>query len=388
MKITRLGVVAMAVAVIFVGVPALAFHDGGVAHCNGCHTMHNSQNGAPMNGTTLDANGDPTGGLPVGQGYPDLLLFANKTDVCLSCHAGDGSYHVWASSPTAPGAEHGAGNFVFLEEDNINDGHGGASNPIPGQSSGHTLRSGIKGTGNDTFLAAAPGGTYRNTDLNCVSCHDPHGNDSFRLLYRQGQTTLSETGVTTNWGATLEAVGVSVFGGSESNTSHNAYMNNYSEWCGTCHGDFHNAPVADLIHPSGSLMEGPQVAVYNLYRGTTDCVANPPSGGAPCGSGTGASYLHMVPFEDVNNNATGFAGDASTATSRVACVSCHRAHATSAPDAGRWDFNVTGLAEDGLESGSWALENPSDGNQRSLCNKCHARDEYDELVDFTPVVTP
>ena len=26
--------------------PALAFHDGGVAHCNGCHTMHNSQDGA------------------------------------------------------------------------------------------------------------------------------------------------------------------------------------------------------------------------------------------------------------------------------------------------------------------------------------------------------
>ena len=65
-------------------------------------------------------------------------------------------------------------------------------------------------------------------------------------------------------------------------------------------------------------------------------------------------------------------------------LSCHRAHATSAPDAGRWDFSVTGLAEDGIESGSYALPNPYDGNQRSLCNKCHARDEYDELVDFTP----
>ena len=137
--------------------------------------------------------------------------------------------------------------------------------------------------------------------------------------------------------------------------------------------------------------EPEQVAVYNLYRGTTDGIENPPSApGVPCGSGTGDSYLHAVPFEDVNNNATSFAGDASTATSKVACVSCHRAHATSSPDAGRWDFNVTGLLEDGQESGSWALPNPysDDPAQRSLCNKCHARDEYDELVDFTPAATP
>ena len=89
MKLAKLGVAIAALAIAMA--PALAFHDGGVAHCNGCHTMHNSQNGAPMNGTTLDGNGDPTGGLAVGNGYADLLLFPNKTDVCLSCHAGNGS---------------------------------------------------------------------------------------------------------------------------------------------------------------------------------------------------------------------------------------------------------------------------------------------------------
>ena len=25
--------------------PAMAFHSGGVAHCDGCHTMHNSVDG-------------------------------------------------------------------------------------------------------------------------------------------------------------------------------------------------------------------------------------------------------------------------------------------------------------------------------------------------------
>ena len=45
MKASRLLILAAA-AVLVTGAPALAFHDGGVAACNGCHTMHNSQNGA------------------------------------------------------------------------------------------------------------------------------------------------------------------------------------------------------------------------------------------------------------------------------------------------------------------------------------------------------
>lgn len=32
-------------AALAVNGTALAFHSGGVAHCDGCHTMHNSENG-------------------------------------------------------------------------------------------------------------------------------------------------------------------------------------------------------------------------------------------------------------------------------------------------------------------------------------------------------
>ena len=49
-------------------------------------------------------------------------------------------------------------------------------------------------------------------------------------------------------------------------------------------------------------------------------------------------------------------------------------NASSAPDAGRWDFRVTFLANDGTGSGSYALPNPFDESQRSLCNKCHVKD--------------
>jgi hypothetical protein len=57
------------------------------------------------------------------------------------------------------------------------------------------------------------------------------------------------------------------------------------------------------------------------------------------------------------------------------CLSCHRAHASSGPYSGRWDFNITTWAEEGAISGSYAIENPYEASsgtqQRRLCEKCH-----------------
>ena len=54
------------------------------------------------------------------------------------------------------------------------------------------------------------------------------------------------------------------------------------------------------------------------------------------------------------------------------CLSCHRAHATSSPAAGRWDFKVALLADDGRASGSYPIPNPYGGAaQGPLCSKCH-----------------
>jgi len=184
----------------------------------------------------------------------------------------------------------------------------------------------------------------------------------------------------------MEAEGISVFGGLESDGNHNAYTAGYSAWCGSCHGDFH-AGSANLIHPSGEVMDSDQVAVYAAYRGTSDCIANPPAGGAPCGSGTSVdAFTYVVPFVDPDITDTASLAGPDDNNSRVACVSCHRAHATSAMDAGRWDFNVTGMVEDGLESSSYGIPMPApydDNFQRSMCNKCHSRDEFDGLHDFS-----
>jgi cytochrome c553 len=359
--------------------PANAFHDQGVAACNGCHTMHNSQNGVLM--------GDNPSGP--GQGNYWLLLDSTPTDTCLRCHgAASRGYQVWGTSTATPlggGATHGGGDFVFLTEDNLNDGHRGATTPRPGYYGGHNVVSVDKAVTADPVLATAPGGSFPSEVLACSSCHDPHGTDAFRLLYganrivrgRRGDgTVFTTTFVNPSPSATGIALSASTW---EGETNHTAYAAGMSAWCANCHGNFHEVGMSNLIHPSGTPLGATIAAIYNAYDGTTDCVANPPAGGLPCGTGTQATaYLAQVPFEDAaNGDVTSTAGP--TGTSTVMCLSCHRAHASSAMDAGRWDFQVALLAEDGHESGSLALNNPYDANQRSLCNKCHAKDEFDHL---------
>lgn len=219
------------------------------------------------------------------------------------------------------------------------------------------------------MLGMSPGGTFNSDWLGCTSCHDPHGNASFRLLHGVGDV---QDGLFTFSQPAPQAMGLSLFGGAESNSNHTAYMSGMSAWCGNCHGDFHAS--GELIHPSGVAMSGTIAAVYNAYNGTSD----------QTGGSAGTAYLAAVPFEDAAMTTSSTQGP--TGSSRVSCITCHRAHATSAPNAGRWDFNVTGLAEDGHESGSYVIPNPYDEFQRSLCNKCHNKDEGDALIDFTPTL--
>ena len=368
----------MAIAAVLLAAPVWAYHDGGVAHCNGCHTMHNSQDSLPVN-----YNAAGTGpGTPVGTGWPFLLTFQDKSDVCLNCHQGlNNGYKIWADDVLVPNAQKGGGDYVFLEEDNINDGHGGATNPIEGYAAGHSIVSAMMGTVADPMNTTAPGGAYPSSDLGCTSCHDPHGTSSHRLLYQTGQQTISETGFTIDWDTTLLATGIGLFGPAESNTNHNVYNGGVSAWCSECHGVWHQSSGSN-IHPSGENLTARVVSIYNQYSGSEDCSG--PGNTAPCGTGSFATaYLAEVPFQDPDITDTSSTSGPDTSNSRVVCVSCHRAHASSARDSGRWDFNITGLDEDGVESGSYAIPNPFNEYQRSLCNKCHAQDELDVLVDFS-----
>ena len=65
----------VAAAALLLSSPAMAFHSGGVAECEGCHTMHNSLEGAAV-----------TSALPQYQSGPYLLKGSDQSSACLNCH--------------------------------------------------------------------------------------------------------------------------------------------------------------------------------------------------------------------------------------------------------------------------------------------------------------
>lgn len=351
-------------AVIVYAAPAMAFHDGGVAECAGCHTMHNSQDGA-----LVDA------AHPQGNAY--LLNAGNSSDTCLQCHAGYGQFK--------GGLGYGAGgDFYWLTKTYSWSAHGRAYSS-EGDSHGHNIIAPAYGLTADGTLTMAPGGTFLSQYLTCTSCHDPHGNQNFRLLYGSAGDGPKYDG--TRWNFTADAplaVGKSrntTAGGSgeETNLSHTVYKTGFSDWCANCHPNMHSGTTTNYVHPTGVAL-GDVAATYDAYVSSDDLT----------GGNHMTSYMGLVPFEDVDAD---FAALDSTnyeygpeANDRVMCATCHRAHASAFPDAGRWDFTETFLADSHpvLTDGNATADDVANKyynydasfvqNQRSLCNKCHIKD--------------
>lgn len=330
--------------------PAFGFHRGGVGNCKACHVMHESRDGLSV--------------AMFSSGEPGLLLEETPSDVCLRCHATEEG-EVFAINPQMPAMEKGGGNFIFLLEENLNDAPDGASNLIPGETAGHNLVAPGHGLASDGRHNVSPGGSFPAADLGCTSCHDPHGNGNFRHLYGAGPV---QGGLTVFSSPAPRAEGIGLGGTAESNGQHTAYQSGMSDWCGNCHGRYHDdfqTPVVPgggtpLEHPSDEPLDSEIRDQYNIYNGDDDS-----SGGSQA-----IAYLAAVPFEDATSTTTSTLGP--SGGGRVMCLTCHRAHASSSPAAGRWDFRVGLLSQDGLVSGSFPIPNPfNSSNQGTLCSKCH-----------------
>jgi cytochrome c553 len=307
-------------------------------------------------------HGERDGEVVIDGGEP-LLTAATATDVCLTCHGAGG---VMGVDPLAPPPERGAGNFVFLLEDNLNDAPDGLTNPIAGEAAGHSIVSLDLGLDADSRWSQAPGGSFPSALLGCTSCHDPHGNASFRMLHGAGPV---QGGAYSFTDEAPDAAGLDCCGAgmSESRRTHTAYRAGISRWCGNCHGDYHAPSGGSFTHPVDEVL-GSHAGTYARYDGTS----------RPQGGSLATSYLPEAPFEDPSATVDGTGGP--TAASRLNCLTCHRAHASSAPASGRWDFRVKRLAQDGVVSGSYRLPNPyRDAAQGPLCAKCH----YDPTDDHT-----
>jgi cytochrome c553 len=284
------------------------------------------------------------------------LIAESASDVCLTCHATEFGA-VLGDDPLLPPPERGAGNFVFLLEDNLNDGVDGAELPIPGEAAGHNVVAPGHALEPDTRWGVSPGGTFPAVRLKCTSCHDPHGTGQFRLLLGVGP--VDGGAFYFNFPAP-KAQGIDIANEVEANDRHTAYRQGMSDWCGNCHGRYHDSQPSLFEHPSDETLGDEILQRYDLYDGDD----------LPDGGSHATAYLAATPFEDPGAAPDSEAGP--TAASRVMCLTCHRAHASSAPAAGRWDFNVDLLQDDGVVSGSWPIPDPYDSvNQGPLCAKCH-----------------
>jgi len=380
---------------------AFALHDGGVGHCDACHSMHNSADN-PLGANAVANN--------------TLLKGSDASSTCLNCHGPNafgtsgGSYHIMSDDGT--GNSQG-GDFYWMNKDYTVMVRG---NPVvySKDDHGHNVVAADFAMLADanTNNAAAPGGTYLATDLGCNSCHDPHGKvdggtagggapisgsgsygaawptdgsilGNYRLIGDAGY--VAPGGLTfTNGAPVARATNVS----GQSYGAIVDYGSGMSEFCGNCHGlyqnDSHKHPAGDGEHMNGFGTN------YNSYVKTGDFAGV-----------QATAFDALVPFErgvtDKTTTDTALSADpvaGTDANSNVMCLTCHRAHASANPNMGRWDFETELLADShALNSADVDLTTAKvyyksgtngmvdndiageyDAYQRSLCNKCHVQD--------------
>ncbi|HSN92777.1 MAG TPA: cytochrome C [Anaeromyxobacteraceae bacterium] len=369
MKLVKLAVAAV---LALVAGTAYAFHSGGVAECEGCHSMHNSFEGSPnVTGRTF------------AQGTGPYLLKANdQSGACLNCHqAADvapTSYHISTAGVnpydgTTPVEATPGGDFAWLKKTlTITIRRNTATRDA--ERYGHNVVAADFGYVVDGVVTTAPGGTYPSSALGCHSCHDPHGR--YRRFadgtYATSGLPIFNSGSYNNSAdpiATVSAVGAyRILGGigyqpkslagsyafvtnpmdvvvasgynryETTSQTGIAYGNNVSEWCANCHTDIlqnsYTSGMAGLRHPAGNsaLLKAEIVANYNAYV----------SSGIMTNTNPAAAFSTLAPFQ-VNSADRAvlkpYAVTASSYTTQnmpaastshsVMCLSCHRAHASA-----------------------------------------------------------
>jgi hypothetical protein len=367
-----------------------AFHSGGVAPCDGCHSMHQSQS-------------NPIQGL----GNNILTKGTDASSTCLNCHAGQGSPASESIFSPDCSAMTPGGDFCWLGKSFT-----WVDGSSPGDSHGHNIIAQDYNLTADTRHTLAPGGSYLANDLGCNSCHDPHGKSRAGLPVKGSGSygAIPEPGITLG---SYRLLGGSDYDGGghvpgyvffndppvasqnsavpygETDMSHADYGSGMSEWCANCHAGIllnsHKGGLNAFEHPvgNGAGLED-FIAAYNSYVSTGDLSGS-----------VATSYLALVPFERgvtdtalLNPNST-LGPDSS---SNIMCLTCHRAHASAFPYMGRWDFTSPLMINSHPAMGDVGVT----GNevfysyygrdmatefgvgQRILCEKCHdvPRDGY------------
>lgn len=427
---------AAAVLAIGLGGTANAFHAGGVAECSGCHQMHNAPSTdfllikqdpsstclschmhpgdtAPSSYHVATADADMPAGVPPIQRGPGGDFGWVKKTYSWTAHgtptteSGDSHAHniisldygfaVDGTNATAPGGTYLSANLSCVSCHDMHGEYRRASDGniyTPKDGKGPIVASGSTGT---IPVAGTTVGVYRLLwGLNPTTAGIP-SYPGVPAAVSPGTYNRSEVTYQTR-----VAYGIKTTGG------HAAW----GAWCGTCHAGMlgglssHNHPVDQAL---GSTI-GTGTGNYTMYVATGDMTGV--FGGFQANQGP---FTSLVPFMLAqtdyatlttysSKSAVGglpLAGPASG--DQVSCLSCHRAHASGWKNMLRWNPDNTFLTElDSAGNVTWpGTDVPGDnsgasmgrkkaeiaasyydrdarvfetGYQRSLCNKCHAKD--------------
>lgn len=316
----------------------LSSHERGALACGDCHAMHTGGENANVPSSSAGSAAN----LIVDPGNPN--------GVCLRCHDDRGG-----DSSAAP--------TVYSVNDLDDTYYPGGDFDEAGASgeNGHFKTSGDSLVADD-YPAAAPGGggAVRSADMTCWSCHDPHNSEvdanAFRLLRKRPQNGMTGAPYVSK---DIEVVARAGEYRDESGTNHTVYISGISEWCASCHsnpdntgGGFHGASPRDpdvgrngawTRHPSDNHFPASYVSEYIAAN---DAVTGD----------------WEVPFEDADGDWSPQSPNHDpSASDRVMCLSCHRAHVGRSPGGPHASPNSDTLR--------WNPGAPA--SHDSGCNKCH-----------------
>jgi predicted CXXCH cytochrome family protein len=295
---------------------------------------------------------------------PKLLKSgATQTHFCYLCHGSGG-----------PGAPYDAEMGQIMLGTPVNSTAGGFEKT--GGSSGTVITSRHKVWGYATNAAlnedpldtasrtTIPGGTGTlTTGLACGSCHDPHAGGPLTLAAADVNGNQDMTGGrnprllrksllgTSGLDVTFQVYNRGNWAGDPGNTEMviyevTGYISGSSAWCSGCHNKFNKIATSGRVLTNGDSMYRHAMNVAADLETTLD----------------GRNYANLktagTPLE---------AADATTSgAGNVACLTCHRAHSTTATAAG---WAATWTSEGGLGTGAGSALLRMDN--RGVCWSCH-----------------
>lgn len=258
-----------------------------------------------------------------------LLKAATVNATCKTCHNGTGSKYNVSDGTVV--VSNGAGGTTTK---------GSPAGPF-GAQDGYVYSAVYAVTSNHSIgsvtINKAPGGNYGGasvgwTDtLTCASCHDPHATShNYRALL----------------GSKLDSVSIAVYGYATSVVNADevaTYVYGMNTFCSACHKDFNVG--------SGSGSTSPAKTYSTTQGGYRHAV-----GIAPSTKG----YTTTFPLEGTNRNNNDI----------VICLTCHRAHGTTATGTNQSAYDQNGDSIVNSADVTTALKR---ANNMTICEDCHKK---------------